>query len=283
MEFRTLENVDAQLIVNTFNEAFSDYYVPLSLTLEQFLLKTKGENFAPHLSVGAFENQKLVGIIVHYHQHIDGKYYVYNGGTGVIPAKRGQALTTRMYQYILPVLRANNVDYSILEVLHENIQAIKSYQRVGFYTDRNLIFCEGTLNPSNINNPTISIKPLENYDWPQLVKFWEIIPSWQNKTFVIDNIKTEVLGFAAYANGQLVGYIIYNPIYKRIQSLAVEPNFRNQGIASTLLNHLYSLYPEKMRVVNIDAKAMNFVELLKKRGLENTHMQHEMILDLRKT
>lgn len=283
MEFRTLENIDPQLIVNTFNESFSDYYVPLSLTLEQFLLKMKGENIALHFSVGAFEDEKLVGIIVHYHHQINGKYYVYNGGTGVIPSMRGKALTKRMYHYILPTLKSSKVDFLILEVLQQNIQAIKSYQNVGFNTDRNLIFCEGTLNASNINNTNISIKPLEIFDWDKLTAFWDINPSWQNKTFVIDNIKDQLVAYAAYLNEELVGYLIYNPIYKRIQSFAVNPSYRNQGIASTLLNHLHRHYPEKMRVVNIDEKAMNFVNFLKKRGLENVHTQHEMLLDLSKS
>ncbi|MGB1041677.1 MAG: GNAT family N-acetyltransferase, partial [Flavobacteriales bacterium] len=127
---KTLKSVSQQEVLSVFNKSFSDYFVSLQLSEKQFFEKLISNNIDFSLSVGAFENNKLVGFILH---GVNAKS-VYNSGTGVIPKRRGFGLTIRMYKFILPILKSNQISKVVLEVITENIQAIKSYKKVGFLT-----------------------------------------------------------------------------------------------------------------------------------------------------
>jgi len=104
MDIRTLEGIDYKDILNVFNESFSDYFVPFKLSEEQLISKINTDNTDLELSVGVFDNQRLVAFILHGIEIINNQNVAYNGATGVIPQKRGSGLTKQMYLFILPIL-----------------------------------------------------------------------------------------------------------------------------------------------------------------------------------
>ncbi|MEJ2113072.1 MAG: GNAT family N-acetyltransferase, partial [Flavobacteriaceae bacterium] len=102
MEIRTLAGIDNIKILTVFNESFSDYFVPFRLTEDQLKSKIIADKIDLELSVGVFENGKLIGFILNGFDFINNQNVVYNGGTGVIPEKRGLGLTKQMYIFNLP-------------------------------------------------------------------------------------------------------------------------------------------------------------------------------------
>jgi hypothetical protein len=52
MQFKSLENTPIMAIVECFNQAFSDYFVPLIITKSQLEQKQLNENGKLNLSVG---------------------------------------------------------------------------------------------------------------------------------------------------------------------------------------------------------------------------------------
>ncbi|MFT5823545.1 MAG: putative acetyltransferase [Crocinitomix sp.] len=123
MEFKTLNSIAIKDILTVFNESFSDYFVSFQLTLDQLAAKMLADKVDLDLSVGVFENEKLIAFILHGVNIINGNKALYNGGTGVVPQKRGHGLTKQMYHFILPVLQENGIHDLILEVISNNIQA----------------------------------------------------------------------------------------------------------------------------------------------------------------
>ncbi|MEM7573124.1 MAG: GNAT family N-acetyltransferase [Bacteroidota bacterium] len=99
---------------------------------EQLKAKIEIENIDLDISVGAFDNGKLVGFILHGFRRINGRNLVYNGGTGVLPEKRGNNLTIRMYNFILPFFHKLKIHSLQLEVISNNLYAINAYKKVGF-------------------------------------------------------------------------------------------------------------------------------------------------------
>ncbi|MBK7812597.1 MAG: GNAT family N-acetyltransferase [Saprospiraceae bacterium] len=276
MEIKTLENIDFEVLLHAFNESFSDYFVPLQLTLDQLKAKLKLDKVNFAYSVGAFIDQKLVGFILHGFDTIDIKRVVYNGGTGVIPAQRKQGLTQEMYDYILPTLRAENIDHLVLEVIVQNKQATKVYQKVGFNIVRKLICYKGAINAST--HSQIRIEEMSEYNWEKLKSFWDFTPSWQNSTKVLEELRDTNKLFGAFMDDQLVGYSVYNPQSKRVQQFAVDHKCRGMKIGSSLFHHIGIEYEKNLSIINVDETSKSTNAFLTRIGLENFVEQLEMKL-----
>ena len=279
MEIKTLENVNKTEILNVFNHSFSDYFIPFKLSKEQLASKMLADKTDLNLSVGVFEEGVLIAFILHGLDIVNSQKVVYNGGTGVIPEKRGLGLTKQMYSFIIPYLEERGIDKLILEVINENIQAIKSYEKSGFITKRELVCYEGIAKTSNLNK-NIEIKYLQNYHWNSMETFWDVFPTWQNSNNVLDESKQSNCSLGAYLEKQLIGYVIYNPGNKRIQQIAIHKDFRKKGIASTLVFELIEKYGDTLSIINVDKKSKEVNNFLNKLGLENSLEQIEMELKL---
>lgn len=282
MEIKSLKGIDKKEILSVFNESFSDYFIPFKLTEEQLISKMIADKTDLELSVGVFENKKLIAFILHGLDTINNQKVAYNGGTGVIPQKRGSGLTRQMYLFNLPVLEKKGIDKIILEVISKNIQAVKSYKKSGFKTTRELACYKGNFT-STKTNKEVEIKDLQSYQWNQMESFWDINPTWQNSKKVIDKLKSDNISFGAYIKNQLVGYVIYNPKNKRIQQIAVSKIFRRNGIASNLITELVRKYGNSFSVINVDKKAENVNGFFDSKGFKNYLEQLEMELEIKKT
>lgn len=275
VEFRTLKGVGTDKILSAFNHSFSDYLVPLQLTQEQFDKKSYNENANWDYSVGAFDGDQLVGIIIHCEKEVNGKKYVYNGGTGVIPTHRGNAITKRMYDFILPILKEEMVDTLFLEVLEPNQPAIKSYLNSGFQTIRRLTCKKGVQPEKTIENSEFELKEIPQADWDLFRSFWDYLPTWQNSEMVVDRIQEKTI-LGAFKDEELVGYIIYQPAVNRIHQFAVKPAYRQKGIASLLFQNLKGNGSNEFSILNVDGNSSATEALFDSMGWETTVHQLEM-------
>jgi ribosomal protein S18 acetylase RimI-like enzyme len=279
MEIKTLEGVDKKDILKVFNESFSDYFIPFQLSQEQLTLKMLADKTDLNLSVGVFENAHLIGFILHGFDKINNEKVIYNGGTGVIPEKRGSGLTKQMYHFILPILKKNRIDKLQLEVISENIPAINSYKKSGYKTERELFCYKGEIIISNTND-RLNIEKIQNYNWDLMQSFWDIYPTWQNSKNVMNDLKDNYISLGAYLENLLVGYIIYNPNNKRILQIAISPNFRRRQVASTLVHEIIETYGNTLSIINVDKSSKSINTFLKKIGFRSNLEQLEMKLHL---
>ena len=272
-----LTDVNLDELISIFNLSFSDYFLPLCITKDQFIHKIETENIQLSLSVGAFKNNKLIGFILHGINDIENKNVLYNGGTGVIPEERGRHLTQKMYSHTIPFLQKEKIDRIILEVLKQNQQALKSYLAIGFTPKRELLCFKGEIVPDLNLNSQIIIKKLADLAWPELRSYWDVEPSWQNSPAVADKLFSTNISLGAYLKNQLAGYIIYNPTNQRILQIAVKKEFRNQCIATSLVNEIIRTQGSNMSVTNIDAGSIESCRFFTKLGLQNYVNQIEMV------
>lgn len=281
-EFKTLDTTSFAQITETFNEAFSDYSVPISFKEKQLIDKFASQGGRLDISVGAFENERLVAFILHFEDDKNGVKYVYNGGTGVIPSYRGKRLTSKMYDFILPILKAQNINRLILEVFTDNLSASKIYQSQGFEIKREVACFSGELKQTEatILDKAIQILPLTTLDWSNATSLWDFSPTWQNSISTLKRLHNDLLIFGAKNDQELIGYIVFNPKLKRIHQLAVSKDYRNKGIGSTLLNRVLKEEKERISLINVDCSAENIRNFLEKRGLSNFVNQFEMEMKL---
>ncbi|HET7898308.1 MAG TPA: GNAT family N-acetyltransferase, partial [Flavisolibacter sp.] len=234
MEIRTLAHTSISDITNTFNEAFSDYIIPLQFTEDGMRTKLKGEGVVPAFSIGAFDGDKLVGLILHGVDEINGIKTVYNAGTGVIPSYRGRGLTTAMYRFAIPLLRNAGIYHHVLEVIESNGTAKKIYDAVGFQTVRTLAAFRSTAPIAEA--PDVSFRELDSL--PSEAAFASMEPAWQNSTASINRDTESHQLIGAFYHNQLVGYAAYSPSAGRVKQCAVLPSFRRQKIATALFCHM---------------------------------------------
>lgn len=275
MEIKTLQGVSVEEVTATFNAAFKGYFVPIQLTAEQLLFKIKAEKIDTDMSVGVFENENLLAFILHGIVQVEGTWVAYNAGTGVIPEKRGQYLVQKMYDYITPVLVERKVSQVILEVISENTAAIRSYEKIGFKKVRKLNCYKGYLQTSKPVGD-FEVKELKQLPYSAVKSFSDFEPTWQNALHSIEEIKNECLILGAYANDELIAYVIYNKRTAKIHQFAVAEKQRRKGVASWLFSELNKRAPAVCSVLNVDDSANAVNKFLKNRGFKESVTQWEM-------
>ncbi len=279
MEIKTLQGVDHRVLLNVFNEAFSNYFIPFKLSQEQLRTKMLVDKTDFKISVGAFDNGYLVGFILHGRDTINHQQVVYNGGTGVLEGYRGAGLTKQMYRFILPKLEKAGIHKLFLEVIEENIQAIKSYKSSGFTIKRELLCFKGEAKLQKANT-RVSIKELEDFDWELMSSFWDVHPTWQYSKSAIHSLQDSCISLGAYQAHQLVAYLVYNRTNQRILQIAVHKDWRRKGLASALVKELIATNGNTLSVINLDSSSKSTQAFLEKAGLKIILKQYEMELML---
>ncbi|WP_333600759.1 GNAT family N-acetyltransferase [Flavobacterium sp.] len=276
---KTLENTSLETIMNTFNLAFSDYMLPMQITREQLESKIKNENVKLEYCVGAFENNQLIAFMLHGQDIINGKNTLYNGGTGVIPTKRGNHLTLKLYEFLLPQLKTAKIAAVKLEVITTNKPAITTYEKSGFQIIRKLNCYKGSISQQQPSD-TYKISTLIDFDWTKLTSFWDWTPTWQNDTTAIENNKENAILLGIHAASELAGYLIFNPKSNRIQQFAIAHEYRNKGLATQLFSYIASKYDAETVIINIDSADVPTNRFLEKIGFQKLIEQYEMVLEI---
>ncbi|WP_240966328.1 GNAT family N-acetyltransferase [Pseudoflavitalea sp. G-6-1-2] len=274
MLIRNLTVQDTGNLLLAINGAFADYVVPYQLNTDQLQLKMASEHIQLELSAGVFEQNRMVATMMHGLRAINGSKIVYNAGTGVLPEFRGQGLVGKMYEYLLPLMKQQQVDEMKLEVIERNQSAIRAYEKNEFMICRKFLCFAGEIKTDD-HSKVADIRPLKDYSWTLLQSFWDIEPSWQNAHQSIEIIQPKALG--AYIDDVLVGYVIFNPGNNRVYQLAVSKDHRRKGIATQLFAEMRQQMPQaKAQMNNVDEVGEELSWFLKKQGLVNFINQFEM-------
>ncbi|MBU5482689.1 GNAT family N-acetyltransferase [Clostridium sp. MSJ-11] len=281
--YKTLENIDIKILHIAFLNAFSDYEVKLDLPLYKFKQMLKRKGYSPELSIGAFKNEALVGFIFNGLRNWDGKASIYDLGTGVIPEYRKQGVTSNMFDNMLKLLKQRNIKQYLLEVIQSNIAALELYKKQDFKIIRTFSCFQLDKNIYN-SLSTYKVEHIDEIDstiWDQLIKFWEITPSWQNS---IDSIKALPDSFTytiVSLNNTIVGYGIIDKKTGDIPQIAVDSNHRGKGVGESILTNLISsTESNKISIINVDDQSTTLKNFLYKSGFNNYINQYEMLLEL---
>src|SRR5690554_5388605 len=136
LDFKTLENVNIEILHDAFVNAFSDYQIKINLPLWKFNNMLQRRGYSAKLSVGAFQDSELIGFVLNGARNWRGKTTAYDSGTGVIPKYRKQGITTNMFNKVLSMLHNNNIEHYLLEVIQSNKPAVNLYKKQGFTITR---------------------------------------------------------------------------------------------------------------------------------------------------
>lgn len=269
MLLKSLENTPIADIVNAFNQSFADYELPFQFTTETMQQKIKFEDIDLRYSVGAFDNDKLVGFIFF---GLDGTI-AWDGGTGVIPAYRGQKLTQRMLEYSFPILKVQGVNHVLLEVLENNKGAYNIYEHAGFSITRKLHGYKGQVSIDKTHNYQIEV--LTDPDFGMLSKLSGFRFAWQQMDKRIQNRADIITTICIRDNYEIVAYMHFDAKASRVHQFGTAESHRRKGLATALFQYLAQNCAAPILVVNIE-DASDADTFIQSTGLAHLISQYEM-------
>ncbi len=135
MDVRRVTNVNTVALINLVNRIFKDYKLPVQWTLLGFQLDARENSISFSDSFVFYENDQPVGFVLIAKRKERARI----DAMGVIPEKRGTGLAHYMLDYAFEQLRWKGVRKVTLEVLEEDVRAVRFYKKYGFRESRYLI------------------------------------------------------------------------------------------------------------------------------------------------
>lgn len=285
ISYKSLTGVPLETIHRCFVDAFSDYQVRMEMPLGKLRRMLERRGFDPMLSVGAFADHTLVGIILNGRREWNGRDTIYDTGTGVVPEYRRQGITSAMFQEVLKLASGLGIRQCLLEVIRTNAPAVELYQKQGFEITR-VLECyrapkEDVLKKGRGAAEGLDITPVGESDWDVLRSFWDFQPSWQNSIASVRAAPTEFETVVAKEEGRVVGYGVIERRSGDVPQLAVAKPFRRRGIGRSILNDLAArCEAPHLAVINVEGGRSEVDAFLTKSGFAPFVGQYEMVLGL---
>lgn len=285
MEYRSLTNTTTKCIHEAFLQAFSDYQVPMNMSLETFERKLKRNGFKPEVSAGAFENGRLVGFVLNGVREWAGEKTIYDTGTGVVPEFRGTGIGNKLLNLVNELCIRNHIGVYLLEVLQDNVGAVNLYKKQGFQVKRGLncykLSEKSVKLSTGMRGKLYQVEKMDKEVWNLVKNFWEYSPSWQNGEDAVCAVENSFGYTLAELEGTIIGYGIVDKVTGDIPQLAVDCRYRRQGIATAILQDLQGqTQGTGLTVINVDERDESLNAFLKQMGFQAYVTQYEMIKDI---
>ncbi|AVQ44700.1 GNAT family N-acetyltransferase [Clostridium botulinum] len=281
--YDTLENISIETLHRTFLNAFSDYQVKMDLPILKFQYMLQRRGYVAKASIGAFNDETLVGFVLNGVRNWDEKLTAYDTGTGVIETYRKQGITSNMLLNVRQLFKEMGVEQYLLEVIQSNTSAFQLYKKQGFKILREF---ECFHLDKNKYNPITTYKVehvnmINSNDWRELTEFWNFVPSWQNSIDSINAVSDAFIYSIVRLDDNIVGYGVIDKKTGDIPQIAVNKNYRRKGIARSILTDLIkNTESYNINVINVDGEFKPMKDFLLKLGFECGVSQYEMILKL---
>jgi GNAT superfamily N-acetyltransferase len=271
--------------ISLWNESWKHYFSDMTMDLNRFLQKVTGEGISLENSVVAVYEGKLAGFVLNSFRTINGKQYVWNGGTAIAPDFRGMGIGKKLISVCLEIYEQQNVDIARLEAIKDNETAINLYKKMGYETFEELTFLqhEGSISNFKASGSNITVKETDMQNIKDL-SFYEPITAWQTQFPSLKDFSCAI----AMDGGNTVGYAVYKKGYKETGELAgivlyqcnVNPEYQLEEEATAgLINFAFSPKDAAVRriTMNIPNKNNALNRLLTETGfttlVEQVHME----------
>lgn len=276
VEIKSLSCAGTETVIDAFLRAFADYAVSFDRNQIEAMLVRRG--FCADMSYGAFVGNDIVAFTLNGVGEYDGVPTCYDCGTGTVPQYRGQGLAGKIFNYSIPYLHNAGVRQYILEVLQDNSAAISVYESHSFkvvaeYDCYNQAVAQ--LNASSRKG--IEIQDVSIDAVAGMQGFCDFKPSWQNDMGSITRGASGLIMKGALIDGNMVGYIVCDPLTGDIAQLAVDPAYRRNGVASSLLAYVLSqIKSPSVKMINVECGCQSLGGFLSKINMTKGLAQYAM-------
>ena len=251
-QYRLLHDKDTPLLYSAFKSAYVDAPGPVTINLTQFERAVRSKVILGlGLSAGVFYGEELVGFLLNGTLWSNQAKMAYTICTGVVPKHRNNRLVANLFHYLFPFFKQAAIKHCCLEVLLNHQKAFMLYRRLGFYPVRHM--ATYVLKSEVLPAKTYAHSPQIHQTIPNSENNYEDFHDYKPalSSFVPGQVSPghhEILA-EAHVNGDVAGYIVYQPACGYIRKLAVHPALRRQGIGTALLKYAYDRCANRRLVV----------------------------------
>jgi len=281
-------NVDVDSLVDLFNDAYSQYYVPTVVTAERLINLVAREDISMRNSFIALFGRRPVGVVFLGIRGSRG----YICGMGVRIAYQGRGVGELLMRRILKEAETLELHSLQLEVVDRNFRATGLYAKLGFVPIRVLGVWERDRMPHRKGMGTCDLGDFDVrrvpsfHVLPLVDRFNEIRPCWQNEPTALAKFYSRLSACVARAGSGEAAYALYvdtdEGLY--IVDFAASPSLHKgvrQGACEALLERIDLDVPRRMaRAHNIPVQGYQG-RALQSRGFDIELKQQEMVLCLR--
>lgn len=275
-----------------YNRGFEDYYVPVSVNVDQFTTRLMNGRMSPELSILAFVDGQAAGFVLNGIQIMNGKKIARNGGTGVSADYRRLGVGKALMERTMEIYKQEDVDIAVLEAFSVNEKAISLYEKMGYKVIERLLFLECTSVAER--NPFISSSDEGRYkvvhgisrDAGMLTYYKYDVP-WQNHW---ENIMDGESVLVQTLDGETVGYALYKRSMRPSGELAaitlyqceVSPGRQDQdAIMRFALSNVFAPYDVgcKRTTFNLPDSNYELIKILQDAGYSQAFTESNILLE----
>jgi len=269
MEVKKLDTISIDSIIDCFLISFENYFVKMPTDRDYYVQRWKAAKVDFSLSYGMFDDNQLVGFIIHAVDKRNNVITAFNTGTGVIPAYRGRRIVKAIYEYALGDLQDNGIEKTGLEVITKNEKAIKAYQGVGFKICKQYNCFEGHIKTQETAEFELKKIHLNEVDWSHLPHQEYYSWDFQKETLT----SGQHVFYNIFLNQKPESYFIINPKTHRLAQLDLLTDDKTAW--ARLFKGIQSI-SENVSIINVDTRLTDKIHHILEMGLEPTVDQYEM-------
>ena len=278
-----LSKTSIETIHQAFEKAFADYEEPFDMTVAQLQYMIERRGFNRKLSFGAFDGEELVGFTLNGIGKWNDELTAYDTGTGIIQEFRKQGIATRIFEESLPILKKNNVNQYLLEVIKTNTKAFDLYKKAGFEVQREFDYWVSPVElldlKTNNQYADFSIKELDDANWDLYSNFWDFNPSWQNSADAISRKINSFKVAGVFHSEKLIGYGIIEKHTGDIPQFAIAQEFRRNGLGKLLFKwFIQNTESPNLKIINTNFTNEVIRAFMQSMGFKPGFGQYEMLL-----
>jgi GNAT superfamily N-acetyltransferase len=241
--FKPVTSVDFELFTAAFNRAYSDYFMPIIMTVRAFRSLVERDDLDMSASVAALEGPDIVGTGLLGIRGAMG----WIGGMGVVPERRRRGIGRQMMHYLLERAHERGLTQVFLEVIEANEGAYALYHQIGFQEVRHLLVLDR--NPKTVPAPVTGYV-LQDQSLNALLAHFETfhdVPNcWQRGYDSLAGMGSTIKGYGLLKGDRLVGYALgWADTHEiRLADIASVPDSDRYAVSLAILSEIHRRYPK---------------------------------------
>jgi len=276
-------SVSMEHIFQAFSLGFSDYSIRLTTNIDDFAARFFGPegNTRDHSFI-AMDQDQPIGLILGGVRQFDGYKTMRCGTLCIAPTYRGQGISNKLLELHKQTALSADCQQLWLEVIKDNLRAVKLYEKHGYQARYTLKYFNGIL-PSKPSAAHLSMFTLKEITFDDIEALRKTLTDchihWQSDTPYYA-ASTQEAYLCAYDRDQTCSGMVAMSPQGKINFLWVDPKHRNQGLGRALLHR--AAETQKVEKVSICLPDNDSLEgFIQKIGLAKDSLeQYEMYLPL---